>query len=170
MQEIKGQKCSFCDEDKLTLREEEIEVPYFGRVFVLSMECSGCHYHKSDIEPAEQKEPARFTFEISSEDDLSVKIVKSGEATLKIPHIITIEPGPASEGYITNMEGIIERVKKMVQSAADPEEDDSAKKKAKNIIKKLNKVLVGREPLKIILEDKTGNSAIISDKAQKSKL
>ena len=29
---------------------------------------------------------------------------------------------------------------------------------------------LGRDSIKIIIEDKTGNSAIISDKAQKSKL
>ena len=59
----------------------------------------------------------------------------------------------------------------MIQSAANAEEDDpAAKTKAKNLIKKLNKALVGREPLKIIIEDPSGHSAIISDKAQKGKL
>ena len=52
----------------------------------------------------------------------------------------------------------------------EAEDDDAAKKKAKNMIKKLNNVILGREPLKIIIEDQTGHSAIISDKAQKSKL
>ncbi len=170
MSELKGQKCSFCEENKLTLREEEVQIPYFGKVYVLSMECLGCGYRKADVEPAEKKEPCRYTLEVNSEEDLNIKIVKSGEATVKIPHIITIEPGPASEGYITNVEGLLERVKKMIESAAEAEEDDAAKQKAKNMIKKLNKVLVGREPLKIILEDQAGHSAIISDKAQKGKL
>ena len=57
----------------------------------------------------------------------------------------------------------------MIESAVD-EDDDTAKKKSKNMIKKINKVIFGREKLKIILEDPSGNSAIISDKAQKSKL
>lgn len=170
MSELKGQKCSFCEANKLTLREEEVDIPYFGRVYVLSMECLGCGYRKADVEPAEKKEPCRYTLEVNSEEDLSIKVVKSGEATVKIPHIITIDPGPASEGYITNVEGLIERVKKMIESAAEAEDDDAAKQKAKNMIKKLNKVLVGREPLKIILEDQTGHSAIISDKAQKGKI
>ena len=89
---------------------------------------------------------------------------------VKIPHIITMEPGPASNGYVTNVEGLITRVKDIIESSIDGEEDDAVKKKAKNMIKKLNKVLVGREPLKIIIEDQTGHSAIISDKAQRSKL
>ncbi len=170
MAELKGQKCAICEEHKLTLREEEIDVPYFGRVYVLSMACDGCGYHKSDVEPAEQKDPCKYTLEVSSEDDLNVKVVKSGDATVKIPHIITIEPGPASEGYITNVEGLLDRVKKMIESAAEVEEEEAAKKKARNLIKKLNKVLVGRELLKIIIEDPTGHSAIVSEKAQKGKL
>ena len=107
---------------------------------------------------------------MSSEDDLNIKIVKSGEAVLKIPHIITVEPGPVSEGYITNVEGVIERVKKMIQSSVEGEEDESLRKKAKNMIKKLNKVVLGRETLKIIIEDQSGHSAIISDKAVKGKI
>ena len=153
------------------LREEEVDIPHFGRVFVLTAECEGCGYRKADVEPAETKEPCKFTLDISSEEDMNIKIVKSGEATLKIPHIISVEPGPASEGYITNVEGLLERVKKMIQSAADAEDDDeSAKKKAKNMIKKLNNVILGRENLKVIIEDPSGHSAIISDKAQKSKM
>ena len=170
MAELKNQKCTFCGANKLTLREDEVEIPHFGRVFVLSMGCSACNYRKSDIEPAEKKEPCKYTFEVSSENDLNVKVVKSGDATVKIPHVITMEPGPASSGYITNVEGLIEKVEKIVESSVEGEDDPSVKKKAKNINKKLGKVLVGREKLKIIIEDPTGHSAIISDKAQKSKL
>ncbi|MFH1276331.1 MAG: ZPR1 zinc finger domain-containing protein [Candidatus Woesearchaeota archaeon] len=170
MSELKNQQCAFCNEKKLTLREEEVEIPHFGRVFVLSADCSACGYRKADVEPAERKEPCKYTLEVDSEADLNIKIVKSGEATLKIPHIITVEPGPVSEGYITNVEGILERVKKMVQSSVEGEEDDSLKKKAKNMIKKLNNAILGREKIKIIIEDQSGHSAIISDKAVKGKL
>jgi len=170
MSEITSQTCSICGKNKLTLREEKIEIPYFGRVYVLSMECSACGYRKSDVEPEEKKEPCKYTLEIDSEDDLNIKLVKSGEAKVKIPHIITIEPGPTSNGYVTNVEGLLERVKKIIESTAESEDDPAAKKKAKNMVKKLNKVLVGREKLKIIIEDSTGHSAIISDKAQKGKI
>jgi zinc finger protein len=170
MSEIKDQPCPFCGEKKCTLREEEVEVPYFGRVFVLSMECSACNVRKSDVEPADKKEPCKYTLEINSEDDLSIKVVKGGDAIVKIPHIITMEPGPGSEGYVTNVEGLLERVKNIIESALESEDDDSAKKKGKNMIKKLNKVILGREKLKITIEDSSGHSAIISDKATKSKL
>ena len=170
MVELAGQQCTFCGEKKATLREDEIDIPHFGRVFVFSMHCDACNAHQSDVEPAEQKEPCRFTLEVTSDQDLNIKIVKAGEAVVKIPHVITIEPGPAAQGYVTNVEGLIERVKGVIESTAESEEDPNAKKKAKNLVKKLNKVLVGREPLKIIIEDKSGHSAIISEKAQRSKL
>ncbi|MAF99410.1 MAG: hypothetical protein CMH61_02250 [Nanoarchaeota archaeon] len=170
MDELGGQPCPICNEKTLTLREEEMEVPHFGHVFMFSMSCSSCNYHKGDIEPAQPKEPAKYTLEVSSEDDLNIRIVKSGNASIKIPHVITQDPGPASEGYITNVEGLIEKVKAIIQAAAESEDEKSDRKKAKNLIKKLNKVIFGKEKLKIIIEDPTGNSAIISDKAVKSKL
>jgi zinc finger protein len=134
------------------------------------MHCEACDYHKSDVEPAEEKEPCKYVFELESDKDLDVRVVKSGDATVKIPHIMTIEPGPASDGYITNIEGLLERVKKMIESSLAAEEDDEAQKKGKNLLKKLNNALVGREKLKIIIEDPSGHSAIISEKAQKSKI
>ncbi len=170
MSEIKGEMCHFCGEKKLSLREEDINIPYFGKVFVLTMECLGCGYRKADVEPAEKKEPCKYVFEVTCEADLSVKLVKSGDATVKIPHIITIEPGPASEGFVTNVEGLLERVRKMVESSIDGEEDDTIKKKGKTMLKKLTNVMLGRESLKIIIEDPTGHSVVVSDKAVKSKI
>lgn len=170
MPEISGQQCPLCGAKELTLREEEMDVPYFGQVYVFSMECSACNYRKADVEPAEAKDPCKYTLEVNSAEDLNIRIVKSGEAWVRIPQVITMEPGPASEGYVTNVEGLLERVKKIIQSAGEAEEEEAAKKKARNLVKKLNKVILGREKLKIIIEDPTGHSAIVSNKAQKSKL
>lgn len=170
MAELKGEKCAVCGEPKLTLKEEEMDIPYFGKVFVFSMHCEACDYSKSDVEPVERKEPVKYVFEVGSEKDLNIRVVKSGEATVKIPHVITIEPGPASDGYVTTIEGLLDRVKKMIEASAEGEEDDDVQKKSRALVKKLNNVMVGREKLKIIIEDPSGNSAIISEKAQRSKL
>ncbi|PIN68007.1 hypothetical protein COV94_06280, partial [Candidatus Woesearchaeota archaeon CG11_big_fil_rev_8_21_14_0_20_57_5] len=79
-------------------------------------------------------------------------------------------PGPSSNGYVTNIEGILNRVRRMIETARDTEEDDAIRKKAKSHLKHINRALMGQEPLKITLEDPTGNSAIISDKAKVSAL
>lgn len=171
MSELTGQDCMICGKKELTLHEEEVDIPHFGKTFVFGMYCNACGYRKQDLEPAEQKPACEYTIEIDSEDDMSIKVVKASTGTLKIPRIITMESGEGSEGFITNIEGLIERVKKAIQSAAESEEDDkAAKKKAKNMIKKLNNVILGREKLKISISDPNGNSAIISDKVVKKKL
>jgi len=170
MEKLEKQPCPMCRQKTLTLTEDEKEVPYFGKVYLYSMTCSNCKYHKADVEVAEKHEPVKYTFEIDSEEDLKVRVIKSSEATIKIPHVTTIEPGPASNGYISNIEGILKRVKHSIEIAKEAEEDPAVKKKAKNLLKKLTKVMWGQEKLKIIIEDPSGNSAIISDKAVKSKL
>ncbi len=169
-EDFEHQPCPLCGQKTLILTEREIEVPYFGKVYLFSMTCNSCKYHKSDVEATEQKEPVKYEFEISSEDDMKVRVVKSSEATVKLPHIATITPGPASQGYVTNIEGILNRVKYQIESAKEMEEDDEDKKKAKNLLKKLLNIAWGKEKQKIIIEDPSGNSAIISDKSVKSPL
>ena len=167
---MKGEPCVFCHEKTLVLTEREIEVPFFGKIFLFSMSCSSCKYHKADVESVVPKEPCKYTFEISSEADMKVRVVRSSQATIKIPHISTITPGPASNGYVTNIEGILNRVKVQIERLRDEEEDEEAKKKAKNMLKKLTRVMWGQEKLTITIEDPTGNSAIISEKAEKKKM
>ncbi len=167
---LPGQPCPMCGKKELTLMEGQSEVPYFGKIFLFSMHCSACHYHKADIEAAEQKEPARYTFEVAGKDDLSVRVVRSSEGIIKIPHVGSIEPGPNAEGFVSNVEGVIEKFKKQIEVLRDTAEDDEDKKKAKNMLKKLQNVLWGSEKLKIIIEDPTGNSAIVSEKAVRQKL
>ncbi len=167
---VEGEECPICRAKTLALTESEREIPYFGKVYLFSMTCTSCKYHKADLESAEEKEPCKYSIEVSGKDDLNIRIVKSAEATVKIPHIVTIESGPTSQGYVTNVEGLLTRVRGIIESTKAAAEDSDEEKKARNLIKKINRTMWGEEKLKIIIEDPTGNSAIISEKAQKAKL
>lgn len=166
---IENQPCPMCKEKTLTLMEDDREIPYFGMVSLFSMNCSSCKYHQADVEAAEKKEPMKAEIEISSEEDLKIRVVRSSHGTIRIPHMISIEPGTAANGYITNVEGILNRMKTQIGSIMEQEEDPALKKKAKNMLKKLQKVMWGQEKIKMIIEDPTGNSAIISEKTSLSK-
>ncbi len=171
MAELKKQPCPICGKNTLTLSQNEYDIPNFGEAFLFSMHCDSCKYNKSDIEPIEAKEPAKYTFEVESIEDLNVKIVKSASATLKIPTFrLSVEPGSDSEGYISNIEGVLNRFEKIVQEQRDLSEDKSIRKSAKNLLKRMWKAKEGDLPFKIIVEDPRGNSAIISDKAVITKL
>jgi zinc finger protein len=171
MEEVKNQPCPFCNKNTLTLIEEEKDIPYFGKCYLMSMRCESCNYYKSDIESAERKDPIRYTFTVKDKKDLNVRVVKSSEATIKIPTLrMNVESGIGSIGYITNIEGVIRRFKKIIEDQRDTTEDEDVKKHAKNLLKRLWKIENGEEELKIIIEDPSGNSAIISEKAEVTKL
>ncbi len=167
------QQCPVCKADKATLTQQERKIPFGDRevtVFLYSLTCENCKYHISDLEFAEQFPPVKYTLEVGSEEDMNIRIVKSAEGIVKIPHVITIESGPQSQGYITNVEGLLKRVKNVIEQMRENAEDENDRKKAKNLLKKIQKAIWGQEKIKIIIEDKTGNSVIISDKAVKAKL
>jgi len=167
---VKGQPCPMCSKNTLTLMEDKREIPFFGNCFLFSMTCSSCHYRKADVEASEKHDPAKYTLEIDSEEDMKIRVVRSSGATVKIPHMISVEGGENSNGYISNVEGVLNRFKKIIETAKESAEDKSDQKKAKNQLKKLQKVMWGQEKIKLIIEDPTGNSAIISEKAVKSKI
>ncbi|MFH2020436.1 MAG: ZPR1 zinc finger domain-containing protein [archaeon] len=163
---LAGQPCPMCHKSTLTLREMDREIPHFGMAFIFSMDCQECDYHMADVELESSGKAVKYTLEIDSEADMSIRIIKSGQATIKIPHMVEVTPGPASNGYITNVEGVLNRIKNIIKSQED-DEDPAVRKKAKNQLKKLQKVVWGREKLTMIITDPSGNSAIISEKAKK---
>ena len=171
MAELKNEHCPFCGNKTLILREDEQDIPYFGKVYIFSMACSNCNYKKADVESADRKEPCKITFEINNAKDMQVRVVKSSEATIKFPQLkMSVTPGTGSEGYVSNVEGVIYRFKKVIEDERDAADDDETRDNAKKLLKRLWKVELGEMPLKMIIEDPSGNSAVISEKATMTKL
>src|SRR3989344_6060156 len=116
MEILDKQPCPACHEKTVTLTEETKEVPHFGRCYLMSLTCNSCHYHSSDIQ-------------LEKKDNLEVRVIKSGEAIVKIPQFrMSVAPGPSSIGYISNIEGVIRRFKKIVEDQRDTAEDPEVKK------------------------------------------
>ena len=171
MDQLKNQPCPACHANHSTLTEENYNVPFFGKCYLMAMRCEACGYKMSDIEAEEAKDPVRYTFEVKNKKDLSVRVVKSGQATVKVPTLkMSVEPGPASEGYVSNIEGVLEKFKKIIEGERDSTDDEDVRKNAKKLLKKVWKIELGEMPVKIVIEDPSGNSAIISDKAVVEKL
>lgn len=170
MEELTGQQCPFCKKNELTLMEDRREIPFFGPVYLYSMTCEACKFHKADVEAESTQDPVRYTLDIESEEDMKIRVVKSSQATIKIPRVATITPGPASNGYVTNVEGVLNRLLNEIKDAKDNAEEDEERKKAKRLIKKLQRVIWGQEKLRMTIEDPSGNSAIISERAKVDRL
>ena len=111
---------------------KEIEIPHFGNVLETSIQCPSCGFKHNDIIALEQNDPAKYVLEINR-NNLSIRVVRSQSATVSIPEIgVKVEPGPKSEGYVTNVEGMLTRfedaVKKALNLFDDVESQTNAKK------------------------------------------
>jgi len=173
METIEGETCPLCRKKTLNLYEGEQNIPNFGKLFIFGMHCTDneCDFKQHDVELENPKDPCKIEFTVSDKKDLNVRVIKSSQAAIKIPQLkISVEPGVAGEGYISNVEGVIQRFKKILEAERDTADDDAARKKAKNLLKRLWKAECGDEELKVVIEDPSGNSAIISEKAVVSSL
>lgn len=129
--------------------------------------CNACGYRHVDGVLLEKKAPVRLSLKISSPEDMMVRMIRSSNAKVEIPELgIKIAPGMAATGYITNVEGILVRLEDVLQKI----ENGGKKKKAKMLLKKIKDVKEGKKAVHLIMEDPTGNSAIISEKVLKDEV
>jgi zinc finger protein len=73
---------------------------------------------------------------------------------------VKITPGPDAEGYISNVEGVLKRIEDVIRMQGESE-------KSRELLQKIKNAKEGSEILHLKIEDPTGNSAIISEKALK---
>jgi zinc finger protein len=161
---LEGETCPVCMKKTLTLTQAEDDIPYFGKVFIFGMRCSACGYNKADIEAAEKRKPVKQTIDIKSGKDLQIKVVRSSEGTIRVQNIGTMEPGEGAEGFVSNVESVLQRFVRMTEQLRDSAEDEEDKEKARKVIKKLHRVIAGMDPIKISIEDPSGNSGFVVEK------
>jgi zinc finger protein len=152
---------------------ETVDIPHFGEAMVIAGVCD-CGYRHNDTILLTQKEPVRFTLQVTSIEDLDARVIRSSSGTLRIPELgVDIEPGFASDSYISNVEGVLERIEGVVGFAtrsAREAESPEATRKGEEVLEKIILARNGRFPLTIIIEDPLGNSVIDYEKAVKSPL
>lgn len=159
--------CPVCKEKKFVMNLLDYEVPYFGKVLIVSGRCSNCNFKHNDVFIPEIKEGMEYKVKVESEEDLMIRVIRSSNCTVEIPELkAKIEPGPASQGYITNVEGILMRIEDVFRA----HKLSLNEKKLEEVLKKIERMKEGKEGFTLVLKDPTGNSAIISEKAKKRKL
>lgn len=157
--------CPMCGSE-MEFNWETADIPHFGDAMLVAGVCE-CGFRHSDTMLLSQKEPSRHTLSVTCPEDLNARVIRSSSGTLRIPEIgVDIEPGFASESYISNVEGVLVRVKEIVEfatSAARSACDPDRTAKGEEILEKIDDALAGKIELTLILEDPLGNSAIISE-------
>ncbi|MFA4907031.1 MAG: ZPR1 zinc finger domain-containing protein [archaeon] len=160
---------------KAAMVEHVQDIPHFGKILISSLSCQKCGFRLNDVMAYDAKSPAGYKAKIEKEKDLETKVVRSSSGTVRIPQLgISIEPGPSAEGYITNIEGILDRMEQVMKLAIGAEDTDVGAKDEKRIARKeLQRLKDARKAMfsfEVIIEDPFGNSALIGDKVKKFSL
>ncbi|MBC7094498.1 ZPR1 zinc finger domain-containing protein [Thermococcus sp.] len=146
------------------------EIPYFGKVMESTIICEKCGYRNADVMLLEEKEPKMYTVKVEEEKDLFTRVVRSKSGTIELEEIgIKIEPGPASQGFVTNVEGVLERAREtllMAKNFKKEENDGESIKKIEEILNYIEGVKEGKKPLTVRIMDPFGNSALIGEKVK----
>jgi len=163
--------CPVCNgNNTLDMTSKTDEIPYFGEVMESTLLCSECGYKHSDTICLEVKEPVKYTLKISK-DKLNTRVVKSQTTTLSIPELgLKVEPGPKSQGYISNVEGVINRFESAINTAMEWAEEKEIQETALKILEKIENVKTGNGKVTLVLEDPFGHSIIVDNDAKHRKL
>lgn len=155
--------CPGCNTDIDYLYKTEI-IPYFSDILIISAICPVCGYKFVDTQLLKHGEPARYTLACDSVDDLSVRVIRSMSASIEIPELgVRIDPGPQCQGFVSNVEGVLDRIEQVLKGALNWG-TEVEKENAAALLADIMKVKAGTFPVTLILEDPCGNSGIDSER------
>ena len=168
---MKKLTCPVCGERSLDLTLTTKKVPYFGDVLILSTFCKNCKFKHNDVFPVEIKQPTCYELKVKNKEDLNVKVVRSSSGTIEIPELgVKIEPGPAAQGFITNVEGILLRVEEVLNAQRVLSKNEKTLRKVDELLGRISLARDGKFKFTIRIKDPFGNSALIGRGVKKKKL
>ncbi len=159
--------CPYCNNEIEYLYQTE-NIPYFSDILIISATCPSCGYRFVDTQLLKNADPVRYEMRITAREDLDIRVVRSMTASLEIPELgVRIDPGPACEGFVTNVEGVLDRIAQAIKTAVR-DGDEKERENGRVLLEKIESIKVGGFPVTVILQDPMGNSLIVSEKAQKN--
>lgn len=165
-----GIPCPICKENSLNATFNPMNIPHFGEIMESTIRCESCGYHHSEVFALEEKGPTRYEMLVSMAEDMFVRVVRSSTATIELPELgVKITPGPEAEGFVSNVEGVLERIADVLITAKSWGDTEKTMK-ADELLRRLDDIKMGGEKVHLIIIDPAGNSAIISEKAKIQKI
>ncbi len=168
--------CPVCgEENSLKMIVHSTQIAYFGEHTQITLSCSACGLKQTDFIPAEGKKPGVWTLKLTELDHLNARVVRGSNCTVKIPELdLGVFPGTHSSGYVSNIEGVINRFKDAIiltkkQFSKDENEEIE---KCDFLLDVLKNTTSGdfKTELNIIFSDPMGHSKILHDDAKFKKM
>ena len=151
--------------------------------------CHSCGWKQTDFIPAEGKKAGCWSLVIENQNHLKSRVVRSSSCTIRIPELdLQVNPGSNATGYVSNVEGVINRFVEVINMVLrDLQNDISAKlnetetttltesmqeiEQLESLLNRLTRVgKDGNKPFTLELLDPHGHSMIIDDSASEREL
>ncbi len=160
-------KCPVCEKGNFKLTSAEVDIPYYGQAYIITLICEVCAFRITDVVLSKVNPPTAYYAKIDSVEDLKIKVVKSSTAIIRIPEMgVKMEPGAVSQGFITNIEGILQRVEDVTVMVKGWLTDERKLEKCNQLLEKINKAVNGEFEFTFIIEDPLGNSLLVGAPGQ----
>ena len=154
-----NEECPLCGAES-ELHFVPYKIPIFGEIMITTAVCSSCGYHTTDVMVLTEGKKRRYETVISSADDLNAIVIRSPFGTITIPELyVTVEP-KRGDAFISSVEGVLNRVEGVVKMLAR-EVEGTGKERAETVLDQIDRIKAGKASMTLIIDDPTGNSAII---------
>ncbi|HUR61432.1 MAG TPA: ZPR1 zinc finger domain-containing protein [Candidatus Thermoplasmatota archaeon] len=159
--------CPACGGRGLDYAGEEIDLPFLGKSLETLLQCEACGYRHTDFVLTDVHEPTRVKYTVATGDDMMARVVRSSSGTIRIPELgVTIEPGVASEAFISNVEGVLVRIERVLDQLGRDAEEPEMRERIMELQDRLGLMRDGKAPpVTLMLEDPFGNSRILAEGA-----
>lgn len=166
--------CPICKvEGQVAMMTHIDEIPYFGEHTQVTVLCNACGWRQTDFIPAEGRKPGASYLEICKPEHMRARVIRSSSCTVRLVELdLEVNPGSASTGYVSNVEGVIDRfmdVIIMVTRQAYAENSDMSDIKRlqemHTTLLELKETPIPR-PITLELLDPNGHSQIIHEDAE----
>jgi zinc finger protein len=112
----------------------------------------------------------RWTLFVDDPILLRSRVVRSGSGTIRIPEFgIDVEPGPGAESFVSNIEGLLHRIRSGVKTALMFTQTEDQEKEGKRVLQKIDDAIAGKMRFTLIIEDPVGISGILPDDLRRVK-
>ena len=171
MESIIEQSCPMCYTNGTVRMIVNVhEIPYFGEHTELSLSCNDCGWKKTDFLSGDDNTPSKWELGINRET-ITARVVRSSSCTVRVEELdLEVEPGIAADGYVSNVEGVLNRfisAIEMLQRQASQDDDESCYADCQVYIDALNAAISGEDSeLTLVLLDPLGNSKILHEEAR----
>ena len=160
--------CPEClEDDALIMLAMSSEIPYFGEHTQITVICESCGWKHTDFIPSDGEKPGYSSLIVDNTEKCSARVVRSSACTIRIPELdLEVSPGGSSSGFVSNIEGVINRFEDAVGSIIrGSAEDETVLDASLELLEGLKKMKNGESEFLIELLDPRGRSQIIHDEA-----